>query len=298
MKKILNILMIMMVSSVFAIASSGGNSSSDFLKLGVEARALGMGSAYAAVSDDVHAVYWNPAGLADCEGKQLSLSHLEYVAEINYENIEYAQEMFGGVVGVDFRLLHVEDERRNKAGDKIGTFMDYNRSIGLAYGFVFNDNLNIGFGMKFITICLDGTEGSSVGFDGGLLYKISDELKAAAVVQNVGDGLKLGYDKSDLPTNLKVGVSYLCTEKMLVAADINSPIYGEKNYSLGCEYSMIEAMKLRTGYKLREEGNELGGLDGFSAGLGFSYNKYTIDYAYVPFGEFDDTHRVTLSMKW
>jgi len=35
-----------------------------FLKLGVDARAIGMGEAYTAVIDDIFFVYWNLAGLA------------------------------------------------------------------------------------------------------------------------------------------------------------------------------------------------------------------------------------------
>ncbi|MCP4481312.1 MAG: hypothetical protein GY817_00585, partial [bacterium] len=43
-------------------------------------------------------------------------------------------------------------------------------------------------------------------------------------------------------------------------------------------------------------GNDLGALDGVSAGLGFVYSNYGIDYAYVPFGEYAETHRVSLNI--
>ena len=41
-----------------------GTDPSAFLKTGVGARALGLGGAFASVSDDATAIYWNPAGLA------------------------------------------------------------------------------------------------------------------------------------------------------------------------------------------------------------------------------------------
>ena len=41
------------------------------LKHGVSARAIGMGSAYTALSEDPSALYWNPAGLIGTKGSQL-----------------------------------------------------------------------------------------------------------------------------------------------------------------------------------------------------------------------------------
>ena len=41
-----------------------GTYSAQFLKIGVSARAAGMGSAYTAVANDATAIYWNPAGMA------------------------------------------------------------------------------------------------------------------------------------------------------------------------------------------------------------------------------------------
>ena len=40
-----------------------GTAGFQFLKLGVGARPVAMGSAYTAVADDANALFWNPAGL-------------------------------------------------------------------------------------------------------------------------------------------------------------------------------------------------------------------------------------------
>lgn len=65
--------------------------SNDFLKIGVGARALGMGSAQVAVASDVTAGYWNPAGLAgnDAIGyPEVAAMHAAYFANIaNYNHI-------------------------------------------------------------------------------------------------------------------------------------------------------------------------------------------------------------------
>lgn len=57
--------------------------SNEFLAVGVGARALGMGNAYVAISDDITSGYWNPAGLLGIKSNaQLSLMHAEYFAGI------------------------------------------------------------------------------------------------------------------------------------------------------------------------------------------------------------------------
>ena len=48
-----------------------GTFDGQFLKIGVGARAEGMGGAFVAVSDDASALYWNCAGIARIEGSQL-----------------------------------------------------------------------------------------------------------------------------------------------------------------------------------------------------------------------------------
>lgn len=57
--------------------------SNEFLKIGVGARAFGMGNAMSAVADDVTAAYWNPAGLTNMDTvAQASLMHSSYFANV------------------------------------------------------------------------------------------------------------------------------------------------------------------------------------------------------------------------
>jgi hypothetical protein len=47
----------------------------EFLKVGVGARAMGMGGAFVALANDATASYWNPAGLAQLREAEFSLVH-------------------------------------------------------------------------------------------------------------------------------------------------------------------------------------------------------------------------------
>jgi threonine dehydratase len=50
-----------------------GTFDGQFLKIGVGARAEGMGGAFVAVADDPSAVFWNPAGIARLEEDKTQL---------------------------------------------------------------------------------------------------------------------------------------------------------------------------------------------------------------------------------
>lgn len=69
--------------------------SNEFLAIGVNARALGMASAFTSVANDVSAGYWNPSGLTQLEYKyDVSLMHAQYFAGIaNYDYLGFATQI-------------------------------------------------------------------------------------------------------------------------------------------------------------------------------------------------------------
>jgi len=52
----------------------------------------------------------------------------------------------------------------------------------------------------------------------------------------------------------------------------------------------------RVGYNTAAK--DTGGLNGISAGIGFVYLNYGIDYAFVPYGDLGNTQRISLSAKF
>jgi len=51
------------------------NYTGDFLTVGVGARALALGEAYASIADDATAIYWNPAGLGQVDRVEIAFMH-------------------------------------------------------------------------------------------------------------------------------------------------------------------------------------------------------------------------------
>jgi len=65
------VFLIMVVFYISSWSSNCGTTSAQFLKLEAGARPVGMGGAFTAVCDDVQALYWNTAGLAQIKSKEL-----------------------------------------------------------------------------------------------------------------------------------------------------------------------------------------------------------------------------------
>ena len=73
-------------AQIFRDITKVGTTAGQFLKIGPGARALAMGGAYVGVSDDIYAVYYNPAGVAINKGNgQAAFNHTQWLADVSYD---------------------------------------------------------------------------------------------------------------------------------------------------------------------------------------------------------------------
>ena len=83
MKNMLRIILFLFPMLTFAQNSVAPKYSNEFLSLGVGADAFGLGNSVVAGIDNVNAIYWNPAGLTQCnKWIEVSFMHSEYFAGI------------------------------------------------------------------------------------------------------------------------------------------------------------------------------------------------------------------------
>lgn len=63
---------------------NAGSAGAQFLKIGVGARAMGMGGAYTSLTGDATTLAWNPASIGPADYIQLSVQHTQWVAELDH----------------------------------------------------------------------------------------------------------------------------------------------------------------------------------------------------------------------
>jgi hypothetical protein len=285
-------------------ASNAGASGAAFLKIGLGARPAGMGGAFAAVADDLNAVQYNPAGLAQLTKTEVAATYLKYFQDINYGLVGGATPVSGlGVLGLSAAYLSLSgietrDASENLLDDNAGASDMVIAASWAAAGPM--EGLDIGANLKVLSEKIVSDRATTFAADlGGLYQGPLENLSLGLVIQNIGPGLKFVDVRDPLPLNLKAGAAYrLFDQKLLIAADMDYYIVDRKCYGqFGAEYTFLEMISPRVGYRV---GGDLGSLAGLSAGIGFRLPvgglDLGLDYAFAPsFGDLGDNgHRITV----
>lgn len=156
-----------------------GTRAADFLKMGVGARALALGSAYTAMAEDIYSLYWNPAGLAHIESLSAAFTHaaLFEEADITHQFAGVALPALGGVVGVSGIFFDSGDIPRTSEEFPLGgdpelgdVFSWTGTAIGLHYARFITDRLSIGFAGKVVGEGIAGATANYFGFDAGVRF--------------------------------------------------------------------------------------------------------------------------------
>lgn len=210
-----------------------------FLQIEPDSRGAGMGNTGVAIADNASALFWNPAGLAFQKGShQASITHSNWLANFQVNDLFY-DYLVGkyyiegiGTIGAHLTFLNLGEQiQTGEIGpEEISRFNSYEVALGGSYGFMINDNLALGAGLRIIYSSLANTvsgtgvsaqkvnPGTSVGVDLSFLYK-SDPFQiggrnagfsVGANLSNLGPGIQYtdNAQKDPLPTVLRFGWAF------------------------------------------------------------------------------------------
>ncbi|MDD5208809.1 MAG: PorV/PorQ family protein [Elusimicrobiales bacterium] len=292
----------LMLANTAAYASGPGTTGAAFLKVGVGARELALGSAASVLTEGANAANWNPGKLAEVKGKNLSASYNMLFIDESQGALAYATPLSGGsaVVGAGINYLTVSniEKRASDTNTPDSKFSNNNMAFTLSYARPeVKPGLALGANLKYISQKLDTADDKAIALDLGSTYKVNDTWTAAFVMQNLGSSI--GPDK--LPLTFKGGAARSFLDgKLAAGADLDWLAQDERFYlSLGGEYLLNKNFAFRAGYQFGHSADKLGsGLVGLGAGIGLKFDRFALDYAYVPFGDLGDTHRMTLGFNF
>jgi hypothetical protein len=315
-----------------------GTAALQFLKLGVDARAIGMGEAYTAVTDDISSVYWNPAGLAPAVQQQAFFSHTNWVAGIMHE---YAAATYTNGVStwaVSASVLHMdqmditEEEEFGPTGE---TFTNSDMAMGLTYASAFTDKFSFGLTGKYLRENLYIYDVNSFSFDLGSMYNTGwKNVKIGMALRNFGPDIKYKVDDDDdnstdedpfdlldndddglidedgeelenkIPMNFSLGISgdlkRTKDSYWIASLQLDNCIDRMETWNLGTEYKWGNLF-LRSGYQFNLDAA------GMSAGMGVQIPTrmaiFNVDYAYTNMGALEENfiasaHRLSLKMRY
>ncbi|MBI4370850.1 MAG: type IX secretion system membrane protein PorP/SprF [Elusimicrobia bacterium] len=297
-----------------------------FEDLGAGARAPGMGDAFAALADDVYALHYNPAGLAQLDRPQLGAAYsrlytgLSDGSDLGTSQLFYARPLSGGrrgtlgfgwdrfalsglyqeqtlAVGYGVKAYERESGGRLLAG-LTAKYLNHSFSPGPEAANALN-NLQAGQGADPV---LTGSTSKSVpDVDFGLLYRFPRRFQMGLAVQHLTQP-NVAFSGSDtLGRAINLGAAYKSIWLSLVgelrtgaAADGSSSrqaILAAERYFPTLEYGM---------FGLRGSiGAGSGGWQQMTLGGSYRINKIQTDYAYLlPVGQVggqSGSHRLALT---
>ena len=287
----------------------------EFLILGAGARALGMGSAFVAVSDDATAGVWNPAGLTRIGRREAHAHHAEqFGGLVNHDQVNFGATLRGaGSVGFSFLRVGVDNipitvlERPDRPIGpdnrpvRVGSVSASDYAVHLSYARAVRRGLAVGGSVKLIRRKTGSGTGFGYGLDGGVLWDAAPGLAFGLVVRDMTQS-RITYSSAATdkirPTAL-VGAAYTRRPALLrgritgsVSASLGHDavsIEDGRRFNAGLEYAFREVAALRLG---AEEGH-------FTAGGGVRfYRRFGVDLAFLSRGDLENSYRISATAQW
>ncbi len=302
-----------------ALSQKVGSTSMQFLKVMPCARATAMGDAYSVIASGADAVFWNPAGLASIEGRQISMTYIQWILDTKQGAFAFAMPLGSiGAVGLQLQYIDFGDipeaiwgapysSDPNYPGLTGNTFRPYSYLAGLTYAKQITDKFSTGLSVKYayeslyngqsvvaVTKTNDTTTvntwANGLLFDFGLHYNTGfRSVEIAAAVQNFGANIQFAVDANPAPLALRVGIAANIIGK-------NALLMIDDASRLGIAFDLFQPNDFTQQYHLglEYEYSQMIALragykinydaDGFTAGVGvhqsFGKMSLTFDYSY------------------
>lgn len=304
-----------------------GGSGSAFLKIGVGARATGMGGAFGSVSDDLSSIFWNPAGVADIDGFSADFSYTSWFAGLQH-NFAAVSAPLGNdfTLAAHFISLSSDEIEITTMAKDEGTGSYYKLqdiAAGITFSGFLTEQFSFGFTAKYVHNGLANLTSNGLAFDVGTKYqtgirgitlgfsihnlaaeqayegqdlhtarKLYDAMNSAPL-----DATYRAYDYG-IPISFRAGISgnvIETPEHLLKAAfDFTTISDAPEIFALGAEYGWKDLLYIRGGYMI---GHDQLGLTG---GVGIKYFSGgfngKIDYAINPTTDLGLINRLSVSL--
>ncbi len=324
-------LSILIYSQAYAINSKAGTYGYSFLKIPVGAKVPAMGGASAGLADDLTAMYYNPAGITQIQGSAVMASYSNYIAGIQGGFLTYVTSWGErGKLGLAVNYLNYgSTPRTDLEGKQDGEFgggdmaisttvawhwpLSDDDAIGEVESYYDNGNphnnwagFSAGLTAKFIYESLDEYDSDALAVDAGIVYGFkSNRTRIGASVSNLGFQLKAmsSGHKDSLPLVLRAGIGHqLKASPFVISGDVIKPVDHDPYFAAGLNFTGLNPIELRGGYSTLGQdyktGSDKDNFAGVSFGLGIMLDNFNFGYAFVPYADLGDNHRISISKQW
>jgi hypothetical protein len=280
--------------AVLAAAATPALAVFDDLEHSLRARALG--GAYAGLSDDASAVFYNPAGLASLHARSFEGTFFEpYNLGFQKANA-FAVAVPTGQWGTfavgysDFRVDYLgatlSIEQTFSFSQAIQLMQDIESALSFGY------NLNV-YRLDYPTRSVSGVDLGSenaLGIDIGFQAKLRDRTTAGIFAKNINAPTMGDPVQSDLPQRVSGGVAYRPYDGVITVAEMEKELGQEVQFHGGVEFRVVEPLTLRFGAQTKP--------NLFDVGVGLEYSQVTLDFTFTNHPVLDETFRYGVGIRF
>jgi hypothetical protein len=322
-KRIVTIVVLLLIAFPLTLAQrKAGVNGAAFLKVGVGARSVAMGSAVTTLRGDVEQMFYNPAGIATTGDMfQASFSYASWLAGINHAvgSVMYNVKDIGtfGIGIISFGDNDIPATRDITDPITSTTFDWTDMAVQLTFARYVTDRLSLGITGRYIYESIDDKNASAVAFDVGSLYDIGlMDWRVGARLSNIGSDITYYDYGSPIPITFSMGTSIMPLNTEDQQWRVSLDVVKQQDYlpyfNAGFEYTAINMLTVRGGYKLNYSDVEDAGrtdrnpiqtsIEGWSVGGGVHMDledlHLRIDYAFTDMKILTDVHRFSFNISW
>lgn len=328
--KSLAIILIYFSLLVAQTVSKTGTTAAQFLKIGIGARALAMGGAYSAVSNDATALYWNPAGLSAINRNAFTFDHQDWILDVDLDFIGALFKTRFGTIGAAISTMSMGEMEVTTTRDPEGTGENFTAGsimAQLTFSKALTDRFFFGLTAKMIRESIYNSKANGIAIDLGTLYNTQvPGLTMGMSISNYGTKMQMtgrdmllqtevdpslesdpininanyATDRFDLPLIFRFGLAYERdlpkNLNLLLSADALHPNDNTESINLGSEISFKDLFFLRSGLANLYQRDSMTGLSmGCGMKLKIKNVYYFIDYTYLDMGALGHPRKITLT---
>jgi hypothetical protein len=284
-----------------------GTFDGQFLKIGIGARAEGMGGAFVAVANDASAVFWNPAGI-DQDKTEVMGNVARWPASLLFSQgaVVFHIKGLAGAVSVNARSLTMDNEpvRTSFRPEGDGTFFDAGyTAFGATYARSLTDKFSIGLNANLVQLGLADLSQQTVTFDLGTLYEVGTlGMKIGMVIQNIGSQVKFIDREARLPAVFRVGTSFQLLQsaqnQLIGSFEFSHPPDNAERANIGAEYGFRDFLFVRGGYNLNYDAEGFAGGAGVKFPVSVLHTVANLDYSYTDMRQLGEAQRLSLRVRF
>ncbi|MGQ9708787.1 MAG: PorV/PorQ family protein, partial [bacterium] len=230
--------------------------------------------------------------------------YVNYPAGIHDGAVAYTQPINpNSGVGVGLNYLNSGVMKRtNEQGEELGTFGAAYADLNISAALRLAEPLLLGAGIAGVYGNIDTFFSLGLATNLGIGYELSPyNIRVGLTASNLGWQIKpFGDSRNPLPIEFGLGAVWEPVPAVNLNFTVGKPLDNRFNFRLGVEGWLNQYLVLRGGYNsLGSDLSDGSGGDifaGFATGLGLCYQRYQIDYSFIPMGRMGISHRLSFGL--